>query len=176
MSFERRFVLKSAAAAIAVAIPGTIAGCVLPVIAEPLGSDAELRRLGTEFDQAHAAWIPRWQEWDRIENQWHATLKAKGMSFHEHGEAAILSIWKELGGDDASTANDVALEEIERIADQIRTMRATTIVGIAAKAKVACFDAVPMEQLVRPEADRDHASQAVIGLLAEIEDLARAST
>lgn len=176
MSIERRSILKSTAAAIAVAIPGAITGCVPPVIAGPSGQNAELRRLGDEFDRAHAAWIPRWQEWQRIEQEWRSTLGAKGMSFAEHGVDAVCSIFTELGGDEASAANDVALEEVERIADQIRTMRATTVSGLAAKAKVACFDAVSMEQLVRPEADRDHAAQAVIGLLAEIEDLARSST
>ena len=175
MSIERRSILKSTAAAIAVAIPGAITGCVPPVIAGPSGQDAELRRLGAEFDRAHAAWVPRWQEWQRIEREWRSTLDAKGMSFAEHGVDAVCSIFTELGGDDASDANDAALKWVEAVADQIRSLRATTIAGIAVKARVACFDAVPMHQIVKPMDKRDHAPQAVIALLAEIVAVARAS-
>ncbi|AZO79649.1 MULTISPECIES: hypothetical protein [unclassified Bosea (in: a-proteobacteria)] len=171
---NRRTVLKSAAPSIAIAFPVTVAGCIPPVIAAAGSPDAALVDLGVKFDQAHAAWVLCWKEWQRIENKWQATFEAKGMSFAEHGAPAVNSIFTELGGDEASDANDAALALVQSIADQIRAMRATTIAGIAAKAKVACFDAVPMHEVVAPEKERDYGPQAVLALLAEIEAVARA--
>lgn len=170
MSALNRRALVAGASLVAAA---ALRGCSSPAVAEA-APDAELVRLGTEFDRAHAAWLPRWQEWQRLDDEWRATIKARGMSFHTHGEAAVWAVQSEVGAEAASDANDLALSEVERVADEIRLLRPTTIAGLAVKAKVACFDAVPLPQLVKPESKRDHAPQAVIALLAEIEALARA--
>lgn len=182
MRLERRCLIKSVLASSAVAGPLLGTSLISPAAAAIRKSapyvpsdDAALVDLGRQFEEAHAAWIPCWQEWDRIEREWRETLKAKGLSFHEHGEEAILSIFTEMGGDDASDANDKALVLVEDLADLIRELKATTIAGIAAKAKVAAFDAVRMQDLLKPDGKRDHAPQAILTLIGEIEALARAS-
>lgn len=171
MSALNRRALVTGASVFAAA---ALRGCSSPAVAGP-APDAELVRLGAEFDRAHAAWLPRWQEWRRLDDEWRATIKARGMSFHTHGEAAVWAVQSELGTEAASDANDLVLSQVERLADEIRPLHPTTIAGLAVKAKVACFDAVPIHQLVKPEGGRDHAPQAIITLLAEIEAAARAA-
>lgn len=169
-SFNRRALVAGATLVAAAALRN----CSAPAVADTT-PDADLVRLGDEFDRAHAAWLPRWQEWRRLDDEWRATLKARGMSFHTHGDAAVWAVQSEVGAEAASDANDLALSEVERVADEIRLLRPTTIAGIAAKAKVACFDAVSMHQLVKPENKRDLGPRAILALLAEIEALARTS-
>lgn len=171
MSALNRRALVAGATLVAAA---ALRGCSSPAVADT-ALDAELVRLGAEFDRARAAWLPRWQEWRRLDDEWRATLKARGMSFHTHGDAAVWAVQSEIGAEAASDANDLALSEVERLADEIRPLRASSVAGIAAKAKVACFDAVPMHQLMRPDGERDHGFQSIIALLAEIEALARTS-
>lgn len=176
---NRRSALQAAAAAAVAAIPP---GCIMSPAAAAIrkaapyipGNDADLVALGRRFDEAHAAWIPRWQEWQRIETEWRVTLDRKGMSFAEHGVDAVCSIFTEMGGDEASDANDAALAAVEAIADQIRAMPATTMAGFAAKAKVVCFDAVPMSQFMRPDERRDYGHRGILALAAALDAAARA--
>ncbi|BCB17899.1 hypothetical protein [Bosea sp. ANAM02] len=179
---ERRSLLKSALASAALSAPAMLPGCMLSPAAAAIrkaapyipGDDAELVTLGRQFDEAHAAWIPRWQEWQRIETEWRVTLDKKGMSFAEHGVDAVCSIFTEMGGDAASDANDTALAAVEAIADQIRTMPATTLAGFAAKAKVVSFDAVPMSQFIRPDDRRDYGYRGILALADALDAAARA--
>lgn len=168
-AFNRRALVAGAPFLAAAALRG----CSSPALADT-APDAELVRLGSAFDRAHAAWLPRWQEWQRLDDEWRATLKARGVNFHSHGEAAVWAIQAEIGAEAAGAANDLALSEVERLADEIRALRATTVAGLAVKARVMRFDAVSMHQLVKPNNQRNHDAQAVIALVAEIEELARA--
>lgn len=181
---ERRSLLKSALASAALSAPAMLPSCMLSPAAAAISKsapyipadDAELVALGLQFEEAHSAWVPRWQEWQRIETEWRAALDRKGMSFAEHGVDAVYSIFTEMGGDAASDANDRALAAVEAIADQIRTMPATTLAGFAAKAKVVCFDAVPMSQFIGPDDRRDYGHRGIVALAAALDAAARASS
>ena len=178
---DRRSVLKTTAAAIAATVPAMLPGCMLSPAAAAIrksapyvpGDDTELVALGHQFEEAHSAWIPRWQEWQRIETEWRAAVDRKGMSFAEHGVDAVCSIFTEMGGDAASDANDAALAAVEAIADQIRTMHATTLAGFASKAKVVCFDAVPMSHLMRPDDRRGYGHRGILALSTALDAAAR---
>lgn len=182
MLLERRRLLTTALASAALSAPAMLPGCIMSPAAASIrkaapyipGDDAELVALGRQFDEAHAAWMPRWQEWQRIETEWRAALDRKGMSFAEHGVDAVCSIFTDMGGDEASDANDAAVAAVEAVADQIRGMPATTLAGFAAKARVVCFDAVPMSHFMRPDERRDYGHRGIIGLAAALDAAARA--
>lgn len=76
MSIERRSILKSTAAAIAVAIPGAIAGCVPPVLAAPPTTDPLASLIVAYRKEAEAF------------NAWAASAQGLAASAEEHEEMA----------------------------------------------------------------------------------------
>jgi hypothetical protein len=168
-TFNRRALVAGATLAASAALRA----CSTPAVAAS-SPDAELIRLGIEFGRAHAHWLACWQEWDRTEREWGASLDAMGISYAKQGEA-ILSVRAECGVDAASDANDAALDAVDALSEQIQAIRATTVAGFAVKAKVACHHAISAREFVKPASRRNHDSNMLLSFLNEIETAAEAS-
>lgn len=155
----------------ATTVTAIAAGCA-PVALAATSPDAELIRLGAEFDQAEADWIPLWREWQRHERLWRETLDARDMSFTGGNMDAVMAVFDDAGGRVASEANDAALARLDRIAEQIKKLRPTTLAGLSAWAKVARFDGVSIHAREKPANRREHQEAAILDFLGLVEELA----
>lgn len=156
---------------IATALAGLASGCA-PAALASTSPDAELVRLGAEFDRAEGDWIPLWREWQRHERLWRDTIKARGMSFAEHGTDAVMAVFADAGGTAASEANDAALVRLDALASQVQKLRPTTLAGLATWAKVARFKGTSLVDRETLARDRDLDVQAILEFLELVEGLA----
>lgn len=171
MSVSRRHLLGRAcvvtAAAAAVAVPPA---CTLTT------EDADLVRLGAEFDRAYSAWLPVRAESKRMYQLWRDTLTERGMSLREHGLDACEAVSCEIGADQARDANQVALDQLDRIGERIREIEPTSIAGLVAWAKATRFDVITPDALLKKTEDLDWDDQCLIAFLGQVERLARLET
>lgn len=169
---SRRAFLNSAAVAAVASLPGCMALAPAAASIRPPEPDAELIRLGIEFDRAEAAWIPLWREWQRHERLWRETIEARGMSLAEHGADAVQSVFDEAGGNAASDANDEALARLYDLRERMLAIQPTTTAGLAARAKVLRFDGVSPFDREKPAGRRENKDAAILDFVALVEDLA----
>lgn len=174
---SRRSFMSTAAVAAAASLPGCSA--MSPAAASiikaapylPCGGDAELIRLGIEYDRAEAESLALWREWCRCDALWRETVTARGISF-KSSEDAVWALHEEVGAAAASNANDAGLDRLDRIRDAIHGIKPTTIAGLAAWAKAARFDATSYFDRAAAPPDRDFKAAAILDFVALIEDMA----
>lgn len=162
---------SSRRAVIATALAGLAAGCA-PVALASTSADADLIRLGEEFDRAEREWIPLWREWQRHERLWRDTIQARGMSFAAHGHDAVMAVFIDAGGDVASEANNAALDRLDTIRDRIKKIKPMTLAGLAVWAKVARFDGTSIHVREKPADQRDTCDAAILDFLTLVEEMA----
>lgn len=162
---------NSRRAVIATALAGLAAGCAPIGARAATPADADLIRLGKEFDRAEAEVLSLWREWRRCEALWRETIAARGLSF-EKSEAAVWAVHKEVGATAASDANDASLDHLDRIRDAIHAIKPTTIAGLAAWAKAARFDGVSNYERDKAPEDRDFQAAAILDFIDVLEAMA----
>jgi len=182
MTVARRSVVKSLFGSVALAAPAMMPGCAVSPAAEaivkaapyvPAADDqAELVRLGREFDRAEAVWIPLWREMRRTHDDWMAVAAKRGLTFRDDGIPALNTVSAEVGAEAASDANDHALTELEGIIDQINAIPPTSLAGLAVHAKVVRHWSVPLAIRERPVSEREEERTELLRFLAHLERLA----
>jgi len=162
-SVNRRQAIAGAGAA-ALALTG-------PALASVPKSDAELIRLGAEFDRLQAEWLPALSEWNHFYGVAHEAWKAKNIPFSEE---EFFAVQDETGATAASDREDAALSSLEDIAEKIRELPAEGFAGLAVKLRVLRYDNFSNEDFDMPEKDMDWGPRAFYQFAAEIERMARA--
>ncbi|QIB32673.1 hypothetical protein [Ancylobacter pratisalsi] len=124
-----------------IAISGLAAA--VPLGAAALGDetspDAELIRLGAEFDRLYSEWLPLWRRWSDFES----VTRTEALAFA--GKAT--SVWERYcqvsnanGCAEATAANDAASDKVTEVAGRIRQLPARGIHGLYVKARVVLFE------------------------------------
>lgn len=161
---------RSRRAVVATALAGLVAGCA-PVALASTSADADLIRLGGEFDRAEAELLSLWREWRRCEVLWRETVTARGISI-EKSEDAVWAVHEEVGATAASNANDAGIDRLDRIRDAIHEIKPTTIAGLAAWAKAARFDGTSHYEREKAPEDRDFQTAAILDFIEVVEAMA----
>jgi hypothetical protein len=165
---SRRTMLAALAAAPIAGVP-TLADAAIPP-----HPDAELLRLGEEFERLHAAWLPVNAECTRLGEFFDQAWDRSGLSLGENFE-----VWKQLriesGVEAAGAAEERAFKLIDAVTTKIRETPAKTFAGLAVKARALRFDAHLSTQCDLPLKDQDWPEQVMNGFVAEIERLAAAA-
>jgi hypothetical protein len=132
-------------------------------------SDAELLKLGEQFDEAYAEWVPLHAEWRKQSELFEAAYKI------EPGDQKLEKYFAALEAHPAGAAgdaNDAAIDRCNDLSNAVRAIPATTLAGLAAKARVAKFDCFSPNQFSGPHEDWDWDVKCFADLLSEIERLA----
>ena len=168
MSIERRSILKSTAAAIAVAIPGAIAGCVPPVIAAD--GDAELLDLKRQLDCLMATWRPVWRGCNGLHDKWLQVVREREVELSEANAATLKAIQDEVGYTTAEAANSALIDQMQGLADRIWNTSPTSLAGLMAWVSAARFDCLSIRDILEPE-KAEFSDRRLIQFLAEAERL-----
>ena len=158
----------------AIAGAGAAAGAMAlatPALASVPKSDAELIRLGAEFDRLHAEWLPALSEWNRLFGVAHEVWKAKNIPFSLE---EVLAVQDETGATAASEREEAAINSLENVAEKIRELPASGFAGLAVKLRVLRYDNFSNKDFAVPEVDMDWGPRAFHQFAAEIDRLARA--
>ncbi|MEQ1952473.1 hypothetical protein [Mesorhizobium sp. CN2-181] len=139
MLTRRRLLTSAPALTVAAATPA-VAAFVMPNDAD---ADAELLRLGAEFERLYKEWIPLWHESERTHDVWWQTFEARGLTWNENQEA-IFAVSHEVGNEHAANVSNAALDKVNETAERIRATEPQTLAGLAVWAKVAKFESMPM--------------------------------
>jgi hypothetical protein len=166
---SRRMMLAALAAAPIAGMP-TLAGAAVPIRERP---NAELLRLGEEFEQRHVALLPIDAECNRLTGLFDEAWNRGGLSMGDNFE-----VWKQLrietGVEAAIEAEDKAFGLIDAVTTKIREMPAKTFAGLAVKARALRFDALLNAQCDLPQEDQDWPEYVMNEFVAEIDRLAAA--
>ncbi|WP_454684875.1 hypothetical protein [Ancylobacter moscoviensis] len=144
-------------------------------------ADADLLRLGEEYQRRRGVWLAHRKECDRLEilanEARDAGLDVLVESYPAISDgmrlAALYAARSAIGCERAVVANNEALDAMVQVADQIRAAPAATPAGLLVKARVLMDEALPAyEYLDRSEDERSWGAQCFFGFLADIERLA----
>jgi len=161
-SITRRNALAGAGAAagvLAIATPALASG----------GDDAELVRLGAEFDRRCTELVPVTREYDHLHAVAHEMWKAKNVPFNEDGYFAVHD---ETGANAAANRHEAAYESLQVVATKIRELPASGFAGLAVKVRVVRFENFNDDAFDIPEKDMDWDVRCFHQFVAEIDRLA----
>jgi hypothetical protein len=138
-------------------------------------NDAELVRLGAEFERHYAEYLALFEESDRL-----AADEADDMGLTQ-GSKAWFELRKERGAETAIEITNDKADELDKIAKRIRAIPAAGIVGLAVKASLLPFAVHNMEDEIAikngtPMDDLDWVTECLNGFVAEIRGMARLTT
>jgi hypothetical protein len=157
-------------AAAAITLPAMAATAVLAGASHP---DAELLRLGAEFDRLHAIWLPLHAEQARLAGVFSAAVTAAETSGGKRlawDEFAALRC--ETGYEPAIERSwDEALTPLDSLSEEIREIPARTLPGLAVKARLLAYDTDYSSRIDGPDAE-DWDVQSFARFLGEIERMA----
>lgn len=156
-------------AIIAAALGTMVAGCTPPALAST-SPDAELIRLGQEFDQAVAQCLAAHQAWSAAHVR--ALDLIRAWPAGPDAGAAFEAAYRQTGAGEASERNDAAVGRCDELAEQIRAIRPTTLAGLAAHAKVARFNGTTVQQRQARRDDLDLETATLLDFLDLVEGLA----
>lgn len=155
---------------LAVALAAMAGGCVpSPASAAPV-PDVELTRLGQEFAQAFDEWWQAHWVWRAADREAVAALAPHGLSGAD-STAAFNSAYDASPAGAASAANDAALDRCDALAEAIRTIRPTSLAGLAAHAKVARFKGMTPSTLAAQRDALDLPVATILDFLDLVEGL-----
>jgi hypothetical protein len=160
----------------------------LPVVASPIATaafaatgpdaeliDAELLRLGEEFERRYAAFLPVDAECDRLKYVFEEAWKRTELSSID----ANLEFWSQMrietGFEAAIEAQNRSFDDIDTVTTKIRETPAKTFAGLAVKARALRYDTYLSTQCNLPEEDQDWAEFVMNQFVAELERLAAAA-
>ncbi|MEQ1956331.1 hypothetical protein [Mesorhizobium sp. CN2-181] len=163
MLTRRKLLASTPALAVAVATPAA-AVCTMPT-SEP---DAELLRLGAEFERQYEAWKPYWR-----------TMHAMGETWQEFARsgrfADFMDAWRTPEGDAYEAAietNNEKLTRLDELAKRIRAIPPSTLAGLMVHARVCRFDCLPLPKLEEAREDWDWDVECLTGFLEHVERMA----
>jgi hypothetical protein len=134
--------------------------------------DAELIRLGAEFDRLFEAWHPIWAEMHLMGEAWQEFAR-KG---YESGRFAdIMQAWGTPEGVRYEAIIDVNgqhLEVLDKLAVRIRDIVPVSLSGLAVHARVCWYDCLPHVKTEGPRKDWDWDVECLAGFLDHIERMA----
>jgi hypothetical protein len=173
LAAHRRTFLRQLAAAGALTVPVAAAA-----VARAGDADAELVRLGAEFERHFAEYLVLWEEGERALALVDDEADDKGLL---QGSMAWLEFRKEKGGETAIEITNDKADELDKIAKRIRAIPAAGIVGLAVKASLLPFAVHNMEDEIAikngtPMDDLDWVTECLNGFVAEIRGMARLTT
>jgi hypothetical protein len=164
---RRRAILSAGAAAAALAVTS------LP--AEPATADAELLRLGQELDRLRPEFIPLKDEADELLQVWLDECHRRGVSLDSDASHAFA---EEIGLQAAERRAQPLEYAVGRTTDAILAASATTLAGLAVKAKALRLEALRNRPEVEPTdaeyEEMDFDEEMVLRFIFEIERLAGA--
>jgi hypothetical protein len=135
--------------------------------------DAELLRLGEEFERLHAAWLPVAAECKRLAGLFDEGWARRGLSIDANFE-----LWKQLriesGFEGAIEAEDKAGALIDAVTTKIRETPAKTFAGLAVKARALRYDTFLSTQCDLPREDQDWPEEIMNQFVADLDRLAAA--
>lgn len=134
----------------------------------PSHPDAELLRLGKEFERRYAAFLPVDAECNRLGDVFEEALERTRLSsmdtnFEFWGQLRI-----ETGFKAAIEAQNKALDDIDAVTTKIRETPAKTFAGLAVKARALRYDTHLSTQCDLPPEDQDWPEQVMNEFVAEI--------
>jgi hypothetical protein len=158
---SRRTMLVALAAVPIAGVPTLAGGAAHP--------DAELLRLGEEFERRYAASLPFTADRKQREEKFTDDWKSRELSIGE---------WRQLseatGFEAAIDAETRAVDLIEAVTSKIRKTPAKTFAGLAVKARALRFDAHLSTMCDLPPEDQDWPEYVMNEFVAEIDRLAAA--
>jgi hypothetical protein len=168
---SRRAVLTALAAATTASVPAlAVAGSIA---SHP---DAELLRLGAEFDRRRADYLPACKRcWymEELFNEEADRRRLRPDSKRTYALWAKLRI--ETGCDDAATRQNELGEQVDAVTKRIRETPAKTWAGLAIKARALRFDTM-LDFECGPENEQDWPELVMDAFVAEIERLTASET
>jgi hypothetical protein len=166
-SINRRRAMLGAGAAIA-----ALAATTLP--AEPATADAELIRLGQELDRLRPEFIPLKAVSSRLQQVWLDECHRLGVSLDADASHAFA---EEIGLRAAERRVEPLETALGRTADAILAASATTLAGLAVKAKALRLEVLPYRPELEAKAEyeeMDWDDEVVLRFMFDIERLAGA--
>ncbi len=161
-SITRRNALTGAgAAAGAMALAG-------PALATD-GTDAELVRLGAEFDRRCTELVPVTREYNRLHDVARKKWEAKNVPFNED---VYFAVHDETGANAAALRHEAAFYSLQAVATKIRELPASGFAGLAVKVRVVRFENFNDDAFDIPEKDMDWDVRCFHQFVAEIDRLA----
>lgn len=143
----------------------------VPALADVAHPDAELLRLGQEFERLHAAWLPVDAECTRLDELFEEEWGRRGLSID-----ANLGAWSrlkdEMGFEAALEAEERAFLLIDAVTTKIRETPAKTFAGLAVKARALRFDTHLDTQCDLPPRDQDWPEHVMNQFIDELDRLA----
>ena len=160
---NRRRMLAGGAAALPLVLAGAVA-----VANAATGDDAELVRLGAEFDRLYEDWKPLWREMRRESDAFH--------TFAQAGKFAdYMAAYRTPEGrrcEAAARRNNRQLDRVEAMANRIRAIQPVSLVGLAVRARVCRFDACLLPKIEKPREHWEWDTLCLQDFLADIERMA----
>ena len=154
--------------AAAALVPFTPKSATTSVSARP---DARLLKLGAKFNEAYSRWVPLCNKMREAEASFIDAYKREyGDSDRTFKKAWALPEAAQFLA--ASEINNKAIEVCNDLSNEIREIPATTIAGLAVKARVVRFDTFSPWEFTDPPEDMDWGPKVFPDFLAEIDRLA----
>lgn len=165
---SRRSLLKRAATI------GTIAALAAPAGAFPKSDaaelrDAELLRLGAEFEREHVILAELDMEVERLKSTFETEQKRLGIREWD----AVNALREETGYEEGLTRLSDHLDRMDALTSVIRSIPAQTFAGLAVKVRVAAFDCHFSLSFNLPPDQIDWQEGCFLQLVREVERMAR---
>jgi hypothetical protein len=119
-----------------------------------LHPDAELIRLGAEFDRLHAEWLSHLLEMQRMEQDFEDEAKRRNLDCRRQF-VAWMTLRKETGYEAAICVNDHALDLIDDVVKRIYSSSPATFAGVLLWAKAVRFSVHLGHPRIFPDDDLD---------------------
>lgn len=173
-SISRRDILRKVGLAGSLISIPAVAGVVVSSRAEARvcaapADDAELIRLGEEFDRLYAEWLPLRDEHRRCADLRDRAWKTGGFKFSADAYNRCCE-WSGVIAADA--AEEPVLAQLDALAESILVLSASTFQGIAIKLRVVWFSAFPNHDPAEDEDEMDWDARCLMLVRREVQALA----
>ncbi|MET3355930.1 UNVERIFIED_ORG: hypothetical protein ABID33_003857 [Xanthobacter viscosus] len=164
----RRSLLKASGAL------GTVAALAVPVAILPKAEagehpDAELLRLGAEFEREHVTLASLKNEEDRLNSVFEAEKERRGT----RGWDALTALHEEVGAKEAVSQASDQFDKLDAITSVIRSIPARTIAGLAVKVRATAYDCHFSLSFDLPPDQIDWQEGCFLQLVREVERMAK---
>jgi hypothetical protein len=148
-------------------------GALWPAAAAGADRDAELIRLGAEFDRIYAEYLPLYEEVGRLGGIFEDAVDELELNI---GGKADFAVWRHLrietGYEGAIIAAEAVGCRIDPLANRVFEIPAASIAGLAVKARYAQFYNHSIDKIKVPARDQDYDVFVLCELVRDIQRLA----
>jgi hypothetical protein len=137
-------------------------------------SDAELLRLGEEFERRHAAWLPIYWRWHKLHGEFEEVVRKDKIAIDYDVGSVYRELHERLGARLASDDEEEAYSSVDQIAGEICELEAKTFVGLAVKLRALRFNCHLSNEVDLAEDDQDWPEYCFGRFIAEFERFAAA--